>query len=57
VQLVQPSVLQTTDDRRPPHPEPKQLPPSHDAVLPPSQPLYLPLKKSSGQLNANTVSK
>lgn len=54
--LMQTPMLQTAGDRRPPHPKLKQLPTSDDAVLPPRQPLHLPLKKSSGQLNANTVS-
>jgi hypothetical protein len=54
--LMQPSLLQATNDRRPPHSEFEQLPTLNDAMLPPRQPLHLPLEKSSGQLNANTVS-
>ncbi|HMI80168.1 MAG TPA: hypothetical protein VK480_00115 [Solirubrobacterales bacterium] len=53
--LVQPTLLQTADDRPPPHPEPQQLLPPHHPMLPPGKLLHLPLKKSSGQLSTNTV--
>ncbi len=55
--LVQPSLLQTANDSPPPHPQLEQLLPPHNAVLPPSQPLHIPLKNLSGQLSTNTVLK
>ena len=55
MKLVQPSLLQAAHNGPPPHPQLKQLLPSHNAVLAPRQPLHLPLKKLSGQLSTNTV--
>jgi len=55
MKLVQPTLLQATDDRSASHPKLEQLPPSHDPMLLSSQPLHLLLKKTSGQLSTTTV--
>jgi hypothetical protein len=48
-------MFQATHDSPSSHPQFEQLLPTHDAVLPPCQPLHLPLKNLSGQLSTNTV--
>ncbi len=55
VKLMQPTVLQAANDRPPSHPQLQELGAPHDSMLPPRQPLHLPLKILSGQLSTNTV--
>lgn len=55
MKLMQPTVFQAANDRSPSHPELEKLGAPRDSVLPPGQPLHLPLKILSGQLSTNTV--